>query len=668
IDVLLNDKHWVLVDRLLAEIIEENADDLSFANEARYQRARNSYRADEYEAALSHLLEIEANDAVGVRWTRLWTLKADTLSRLGRIEEAADVIRRRERGRSEVYQHEQMGEFYAENGYFPEAVAHFREAWSARRREGWEFTLMLFAAGEFELAATQFEALGDHSHGETRLRNRYFQARSLQEAGQEAAARTLFEELQASSDGYYGLQAWNRLQEMDRGVDVPMLAQTEAEYPEPALHLGQPDQPIPGEPPSPEASAVPSLQELAEGVVRELDQNLTTVVRHTADEPDFEAIEQLSGRFQAPARFHWDGPDGVSNTFLALSASDHVVEGAYVTPTSLVALQTLAEQHGDLFPHIRRAYFLRSVGLWNEAWAEGREAVLEFRELSQAFDRRRPRPGDPVELDSLLFAHAIDNRAYETGYWGFELSEPRWPLSEWGSRAEAADRQIAIYERESELREAFEEGLMALGDYNLVRRFVRDRGGWSSSPPNGERREDWSEVHPRAYPEVVMDYSEQYELNPYIMWSLMTVESSYNPDSISRSDARGLLQVIPKTGELISQRMGLFDFGPDNLMNPELSIHFGCYYFSELLEKFHGQEILAFSAYNAGPHRMARWLEAWGHLPLDAFIEFIPYEQAREYGKKVYRYLVRYRTIYQDVENLYLGNVIDPEYEDNIHF
>ena len=43
-------------------------------------------------------------------------------------------------------------------------------------------------------------------------------------------------------------------------------------------------------------------------------------------------------------------------------------------------------------------------------------------------------------------------------------------------------------------------------------------------------------------------------------------------------------------------------------MNPELSIEFGSYYLGELME-FQGQELIAFSAYNAGPHRMARWLE-----------------------------------------------------------
>ena len=103
-------------------------------------------------------------------------------------------------------------------------------------------------------------------------------------------------------------------------------------------------------------------------------------------------------------------------------------------------------------------------------------------------------------------------------------------------------------------------------------------------------------------------------------------------------------------------------------MNPELSIEFGSYYLGELMEKFQGQELIAFSAYNAGPHRMARWLEGRGELPLDAFIETIPFQQAREYTKKVYRYLALFRRIYLGEEGLYVGQRIDSAYENNIHF
>jgi soluble lytic murein transglycosylase len=163
-------------------------------------------------------------------------------------------------------------------------------------------------------------------------------------------------------------------------------------------------------------------------------------------------------------------------------------------------------------------------------------------------------------------------------------------------------------------------------------------------------------------------YADEYDVNPYIMWSLMTVESSFNPDSVSVANARGLLQVIPKTGQLVALRLGYFDFGPADLMDPERSIEFGCYYFAELMTKFHGQELLAFAAYNGGPHHVSRWLQGRGSLPLDLFVETIPFDQAREYTKKVYRHVAMYRAIYRDETELYVGNVLDPDFELNIHF
>jgi soluble lytic murein transglycosylase len=137
----------------------------------------------------------------------------------------------------------------------------------------------------------------------------------------------------------------------------------------------------------------------------------------------------------------------------------------------------------------------------------------------------------------------------------------------------------------------------------------------------------------------------------------MTVESSHNPWAISAVGARGLMQVMPHTGQLTADRLALPYFGPALLFEPEVAIELAAWYFRQLLNNFQGQLPLAMAAYNAGPHRVKVWLEFKGHLPLDELIEEIPYAQAREYAKKVTHHLALYRRIYEG----YPGHLLDLE-------
>ncbi len=655
--LLRRNKHWSYVDLALEDLLEDASQvrgQGSFCNEIRLDRARNAYGRGDFQAALTHLDEISEHDSQGIRHHTLMTWYADVYERLRRYEEGAEAIRRRDRGRSTVRQHLELGEYYYENGFHEEAIQHFEEVRPLRRQDDWEHTLLVFAAGQYDRAAVQFEDLAEHNHGRDRRKFRYWQARALQEAGDMDEAIEWFTAVHEDwPRTYYGLQAENRLYEIERNLDIEMVAAAESE-----------ETPVPVEEGAEEGH---TIQDLADGLMRELDFGLTQLVAQQL--PDMEIPDRQPEVFSAPARVHWDGPEGVADTHLSFATSDHIIDGAYVSTPDVVAFHSLADNHGDLFPALERSAFLLDVGQWRDSWEESREASLEYRSLRSRFNRRRPTVQRPLTLSRDLWAHYIDNRSIDTGHWGIRLGPDRWNIPDDNDlAAEYGARQVQIWERRDELREAFTDGLMALGDAHFVRRFARERGGYRGSAPDGERQDDWSQAYARAYPEMVTDAAARHGVNPYVIWSLMTVESSYNPDSISRANARGLLQVIPKTGELISQRLGLWDFGPHNLMNPELSIEFGCYYIGELLEKFHGQELLAFAGYNGGPHNVARWVEANGDLPLDLFVELIPFREAREYSKKVYRHLALYRMIYMSEYSLYIGQDIDPVYESNIHF
>ena len=73
---------------------------------------------------------------------------------------------------------------------------------------------------------------------------------------------------------------------------------------------------------------------------------------------------------------------------------------------------------------------------------------------------------------------------------------------------------------------------------------------------------------------------------------------------------------------------------PDDLYSPDVNVRFGTWYLSALLERM-GHPGLCAASYNAGPSAVAKWMTQRGALPLDEWIEEIPYKETRGYVKQV---------------------------------
>ncbi|WP_428613520.1 transglycosylase SLT domain-containing protein [Shewanella sp.] len=121
-------------------------------------------------------------------------------------------------------------------------------------------------------------------------------------------------------------------------------------------------------------------------------------------------------------------------------------------------------------------------------------------------------------------------------------------------------------------------------------------------------------------------------------------ESAFYPFATSGVGARGLMQLMPGTAKETARKHGLSYRGSKSLYDVSLNTTLGSRYYKSLLERFDGNRILATAAYNAGPHRVKRWLEkSQGKLDAIAFIESIPFTETREYVQAV----LSYRAIYQ---------------------
>jgi soluble lytic murein transglycosylase-like protein len=328
------------------------------------------------------------------------------------------------------------------------------------------------------------------------------------------------------------------------------------------------------------------------------------------------------------------------------------------------ATRRAAKLYGHLWPRLSTVAFLHETGQFEQAQRELRHIALEFRGLNGRFKKgARIVNNRPIALSHRRWAHFIDHRGAATrGFWGLRPSDFRYPVPKNHlKKRELAARQKAIFDVREQLEDDLRLAMMEVGDYHLVRLMRLEHGRWWRSAPSADNAVAWSQAYPRAFPQWVQKYAAIEGLNPYLLWALMTVESAYNPDSVSYADARGLLQVIPKTGNKVAQGVGDLDFGPYDLLGPETSVRHGAWYFARLVKKFHGQEPLAIASYNGGPHNVARWLKHKTHIPLDEFVEEIPFDQARGYTKKVLRFLALFRRLYEGRDDLYVGQVLTQE-------
>lgn len=167
-------------------------------------------------------------------------------------------------------------------------------------------------------------------------------------------------------------------------------------------------------------------------------------------------------------------------------------------------------------------------------------------------------------------------------------------------------------------------------------------------------------LYPLAYPGEIGEASHKTGLHPALILALMRTESNYQPDIMSVANARGLMQILPATGEKIAERMGEPAPSLDELFDPELNIRYGAWYLATLTEEFGGQYPLAIASYNGGPFNVKRWVEQAGPVSLEEFIETIPFDQTRMYVKKVLGTFYLYRL-------LFIGQVHTPDLNDTIN-
>ncbi len=200
------------------------------------------------------------------------------------------------------------------------------------------------------------------------------------------------------------------------------------------------------------------------------------------------------------------------------------------------------------------------------------------------------------------------------------------------------DNPLAMYQLSLYFRE---KGLGELSIVTAARlTFLSPAGGPDDVPIFVQRL-----FYPIFFEDLIFVEAEKHEIDPALLLSIMRQESLFEQSAESVVGARGLMQVMPATGEYVAERSDFSDtFHPDQLWLPYLSVNFGAWYISQQLALFDGNQFAALAAYNAGPGNVLEWIKISDDL--DVFVESIPYRESRVYIRNIYINLAAYRRLY----------------------
>ena len=129
-------------------------------------------------------------------------------------------------------------------------------------------------------------------------------------------------------------------------------------------------------------------------------------------------------------------------------------------------------------------------------------------------------------------------------------------------------------------------------------------------------------------------------------------ESAFFPKAISPAGARGLMQIMPATGKSMAASLKQ-PHSRAKLFEVEHNVLLGSAYYRQLLDRFDGNRVFALTGYNAGPNRVSRWRQKGGQgVPVELWIETIPYKETRNYVQAVLSYNVVFQYLLGETQRL----------------
>ncbi|MBP2294672.1 lytic transglycosylase domain-containing protein [Azospirillum rugosum] len=133
-----------------------------------------------------------------------------------------------------------------------------------------------------------------------------------------------------------------------------------------------------------------------------------------------------------------------------------------------------------------------------------------------------------------------------------------------------------------------------------------------------------------------------------LVHAIIRQESTFSTGVVSSAGARGLMQLMPGTAQLVATKLGIKHNNAKLTADPEYNVKLGSAYLADMIDRFNGSYIMAIAAYNAGPTRVRQWIDSYGDPrgeaidPVD-WLELIPIYETRNYVQRVMEAMLVYR-------------------------
>lgn len=201
-------------------------------------------------------------------------------------------------------------------------------------------------------------------------------------------------------------------------------------------------------------------------------------------------------------------------------------------------------------------------------------------------------------------------------------------------------RELFLVGQEGRGRSEWDAVTRAFADEQKIQAAIlADRWGWHSraisTVASLDEIDDLSLRYPLPYQATFEHSSSLANIAPTWAYGVARSESLFMRDVRSSAGAVGLMQVMPATGRKVAKAISLPYSGLATLTNPVSNIRLGTSYLGQMAKRYSGNQVLATAAYNAGPHRVDRWLPENGSLDARVWIENIPFTETRKYVKRV---------------------------------
>ncbi|MFA6548507.1 MAG: transglycosylase SLT domain-containing protein [Candidatus Margulisiibacteriota bacterium] len=197
------------------------------------------------------------------------------------------------------------------------------------------------------------------------------------------------------------------------------------------------------------------------------------------------------------------------------------------------------------------------------------------------------------------------------------------------------------------------EVMAQAGQYRTPLRFAdrKIKTAVIAGKPSAVSKRLWQMAYPLGYWKHVSKKADRFGVDPYFVMAVIREESHFNPKAVSRSSARGLMQIMPSTGKGLAKDLDISRYRTSRLYDPSLNIEMGSFFLSRLLKNFSNNFYLTLAGYNGGPNRIKRYVNNWyngdiGAIDIDEFVESIPIRETRLYVQKVMGSYFEYKRLY----------------------